>query len=335
MNTLANSITFNTSNVQENIPEHWIARVVRQMKGCSPARIDSVIQANLPVREIKLSQRPDTLEIPGLKGYKPYSVDNLPNCYELGYFKDNALLHPEIPVEPQGIKTEQNPLISKYDNVLCTCLIVCFLLLSLIIHNTRSFLRHRTKEFFNKPRYRDSQIDAKYRLGIGSSLANYLLLSVIGGILVFCHAQHNYNLFMCHISEYQLLAMYIGMFILFFGARKVITSFINWIFFSKTNRHDWEESYNYLLILESTFLLPVVALEIFINPSSEITTYTTLAIIAVAKIMLLIKTFTTFSFKFYGILHLLSYLCALEIIPLAGLVVLMISITSRLIITYY
>ena len=89
--TLRNDTTstqYSTPSTGDSVPEYWVTRVVRQMKGCSPAKIDSVIQANLPPRKIKWSQRPDTLEIPGLEGRIAYTV-NLPNCYELGFFKGN------------------------------------------------------------------------------------------------------------------------------------------------------------------------------------------------------------------------------------------------------
>lgn len=77
-------------SAQDSASEYWVARVVRQMKGCSPSKIDSVIQANLPPRKIKWSQRPDTLEIPGIEGRVPYSI-NLEHGYELGFFKENPL----------------------------------------------------------------------------------------------------------------------------------------------------------------------------------------------------------------------------------------------------
>lgn len=315
----------------ENASEYWVTRVVRQMKGCSPSKIDSVIQANLPPRKIQWSQRPDTLEIPGLEGRVAYSIDNLPKCYHLGYFQDNVLLHPELEVRPHGIQTEPIPHHPRQDSIISSMLILCFVLISFVIHATRRFLSHQSHEFFQSPEHKDNHTDPNLVIGTWSTLLVYALLALIGSILFFYYAQSNYNLFLCNIPSHNLRGIYVGIFMLFFVARNALSSFINWIFFDKTSRQEWRLSYNFLLICETTTLLACTAIGLYISCSAETLLYSAFAIIGLFKITLLYKTYKTFSFKIYGFMHLLSYLCALEIIPLMALGVLLMNVTDSLI----
>ena len=315
----------------DNTSEYWVTRVVRQMKGCSPDKIDSVIQANLPPRRIRWSQRPDTLEIPGLEGRVAYSIDNLPKCYHLGFFQGNPLLHPELEVSPRGIQTEPIPHHHRQDSIISTLLILCFVLMSFVIHSTRRFLSHQSHEFFQSSAHKDNHIDPNMSIGTLSVILTYMLLGLIGSILFFYYAQSNYNLFLCCIPSHCLLGIYFGIFLLFFVARKALSSFINWIFFDKTSRHEWVLSYNFLLLYETVALLAITAIGVYFKFSAETLVYSALGVIGLFKITLLYKTYGTFLFKIYCFMHLLSYLCALEIIPLMALGVLLMNVTDSLI----
>lgn len=314
----------------DSVPEYWVTRVVRKMKGCSPSRIDSVIQANLPPRKIRWSQCPDTLEIPGLEGRIAYTIDNLPNCYELGYFRDNQLLHPELVVKAHGIPTRPQPYQPKQDNIINCVLILCFVLLSIIIHRTRAFLRFQAHEFFHPSKKKDTHTDSVTTISTGSTLLTYVLLGTVGSILFFYHAQNQYNLFLCNIPQHYLIGIYLGVFIGFFTLKKIMSSFINWIFFDKTSRQEWRLSYNFLLIHETALLLAITALGIYSNCTANTLLYSALLVVGAFKIILLYKTYTTFLFKLYCFLHLLSYLCALEIIPLIALRDILTNITEVL-----
>lgn len=313
---------------------YWVTRVVRSMKGCSPARIDSVIQANLPPRKIRWSQRPDTLEIPGLKGRIPYSADNIPKCYELGFFRDNRFLHPELTVGERGIPSDIRPYHLSNDSNIIAIMVICFLALSLIIHHSRKFIAHQAHAFFQPPSYQNKYINEETSLDAVSYLTAVIVLGCMGCILYMYYVQNAFNLFLCYLPQYALLGIYSTVAVTFLILKNLLAAFINWIFFSKNNRQEWRQSYNYLLLLETTVLMPVVAGCIFSRLSPENIIIYALLIVGMFKLALLYKTFRTFSFRIYGLLHLLSYLCALEIIPLLLLWVVLGRITNSLTITF-
>lgn len=318
----------------DSVAEYWVTRVVRQMKGCSPAKIDSVIQANLKPRKINWSQRPDTLEIPGLKGRTPYSIDNLPLCYELGYFRGDSLLHPELTVRPRGIVAEPLPYHPKNDNIIGSIILVCFIMATLVLNQTRHFISQQAHEFI----YPSKELKKLSEINIGAGFANTLLtnvlLSSIGSLLFFMHAQSTYNLMLCSFSAYWFMAIYFACFTLYFVAKKQFSDFINWIFFDKTKRQQWRNSSNFLLICEMLSLVPITMVGIYFNLSSEDLLIIVTLVVTIFKLGLLFSTFSIFLPKFYGIMHLLSYLCALEIVPLISLWAILSGITDRLTITF-
>ena len=327
--SLQSTINNYAPSMQDSVSEYWVARVVRQMKGCSPSKIDSVIQANLPPRTINWSQCLDTLEIPGLKGRLPYST-KLPHCYELGYFKDNTLLHPEIKVSPIGKNTEPLTITLSKDNNIGSILVICVLLVSLLIANTRNFIRHQIDEFFLPPKKREGNNSLPPTLGLFAVGTTYLVLSTIGALCFYYYAQGSYDLFFCQVSQYRLFTYYVGCFLCFFTVKYLLTSFINWIFFDKTSRQIWRDSYNFLLVAEATLLLPTIMAMVFLNAATDTSIILAISVIGIFKLGILYKTYSIFLGKIYCILHLLSYLCALEIIPLLSLGVVLIEITDKL-----
>lgn len=314
----------------DSAPEYWVTRVVRQMKGCSPAKIDSVIQANLRPRKIRWSQRPDTLEIPGLEGRLPYTTDNLPKCYELGYFNGNPLVHPEIPFRPQGIPSTATTQQIHNANIINSVLLLCFVLLAIIYKLSRQMLSQQAQDFFRPATEKNSFNDPTNTINAATMLLTHVVYGIVCTVLFYIHAQNAFNLFLCHIPLLWLLGIYLGVIMISITLKWCAEAFINWVFFDKTSRHSWRSSYNFLAIVETSLLLPAVTVAIYTGAPSDMLIFIALFVIISFKITLIYRTFQTFSFKIYGILHLLSYLCALEIIPLLAMWVILTGITESL-----
>lgn len=168
----------------------------------------------------------------------------------------------------------------------------------------------------------------------GTIFATYMLLCITGGLFALYYAQSTRNLLLCVIPLHGLLAVYAGCFAIMFLAKRMLSLFINWIFFNKGSRRLWNLDYNFLLIAETVVLLPIVAAGICFGIPAKLTLLAGLAVVATAKILLLYKAFTIFIPKFYCFLHLLSYLCGLEILPFLALWVTLHSVTNYLTITF-
>ncbi|MDE5561461.1 MAG: DUF4271 domain-containing protein [Bacteroidaceae bacterium] len=253
---------------------------------------------------------------------------------DFGFFSGNPLLHPELAARPCGFPMEVVPYSVQNDNVIGTVVIMCFFLMAILIRRTRSFVSQQANGFFHSPAHKVVHNEVDTSIGVPTVALMHLLLAIAGSLLVFYHAYATRNLFLCRISPYGLAVAYAGMFSLFFVLRNALSSFINWIFFEKASRRQWRSTYNFLLLLETWLLFPLISAGIYLSVSPDTVLRLTAAVIVLFRMVLLYKTFTTFLLKIYCILHLLSYLCALEIIPLLILWEILNGITDSLIITF-
>lgn len=314
--------------------EYWVTRVVRSMQGCSPSRIDSVIQANLPPRRIHWSQRPDTLEIPGLPGRIPYSPDNIPKCYKLGYFSDSPFLHPELQVKPGGMPSDIHPYHMSNDSNIVATMVVCLVLLTSVVRHLRRFIAYQSHSFFQPRLHSRQHMSDQTTSDFLSTLLSMGILGCVVATLYLYYVQSSVDVFLCYLQQYHLLGIFSISTVLSLIVQRVLTLFINWIFFNKENRQEWRQASIYLMLLQTTLLLPIVFVGIILHIEPMQLALASLIVVTIFKLGLIYKTFVTFSFKFYGILHLLSYLCALEIIPLLVLWEVLTSTTNSLTITF-
>ena len=318
----------------ETSAEYWVTRVVRQMKGCSPAKIDSVIQANLPPRKIRWSQRPDTLEIPGLKGRLAYSIDNQPKYNQPGFFADNPLFSHEICIKPIGVESLHLQHNAIGNDAITTLLVVLFGLSVILARKTARFTAYHFNEFTAPLKKAQTSNTLPPALGAISLFTAYALLSLTASLLIFNYTTQNIDFIYCPLSPELIYGIFAGCFTVFFAVKIFFSTFINWIFFDKTSRQAWRDSFNYLLIGETLLLVMVCIIGNLGNIIQERTIMIAAIVVILFKMALLYKTQAIFFPKLYCILHLLSYLCALEIIPLISLWVGLTHITDRLSIIY-
>ena len=77
----------------------------------------------------------------------------------------------------------------------------------------------------------------------------------------------------------------------------------------------WLNTYFNVMIWLGLLLLPLVLLVVYFALSLQTAFYFIVVIIIFAKIALFYKCFVNFFGKIYGLVHLILYFCALEILP--------------------
>lgn len=311
-------------------------RITQRMQGASPQLIDSVIQAHIPKRERILSTRPDTLEIPGLKGHRSYEIgpDHLDRAYELGFFKDNPLLHPELHITHRGQRAVPRPYQLWRDDWVTGSFVVSLILLVYIINHTRRQFVLQAKDFFFPAKDRPTLFAQKTTIETQSLLFMVFLLSIMGGFMSFVYAQHTLNLFLSQVSPYLLLFIYTGCFMAYFAVKRLLNQFVNWVFFNKFQQNHWKESAAFLISFECLLIFPLTFVFIYFKiPILQVLLILGI-IIVISKLMFLYRCYTIFFPKIYCLFHLFAYLCALELMPLAALWKSLVFITDNLIIRY-
>ncbi len=310
-------------------------RIAQQMAGCTPQQLDSAIQANLPHREKVRSTRPDTLCLPGLPGRKPYEAqeDRIVD-FDMGYFRDNAMLHTELPYRSRGMSAVPLPYRLWNDDLVTGILLLCLILLVYVFNKTRRQMAQQARDFFFAPKKHTGLFAVETSIEGNARLFIVFQLCLMGGLLTFAYAQYTLDLFLGQVSPRLLLAIYVGCFVAYFVLKRMCYGFVNWVFFSKSQQKVWNDSYSYLISLESFVFFPLALIFIFLGITFEKGIWIFLILLILIKILLGFKTLKIFFPKIHGLFHLFAYLCALELMPMLTLWMSLVFITNSLIIKY-
>lgn len=294
--------------------------IARLPRDATPAQQDSAVQAAMPHRTLVLSTKPDTLCLPGLPAdiYK-FDIKKMPKAYEESFFKNNPHLHPEVSGGAMGKTASPLAYTLQSDDLVTSTLLLCFFLMMLILGRGRRFLTHSIKRFtFDTLEKND---DTKVETG-GELYSRFFMLfqtSFLMGILGFDFIQTFQPELFDRISPFLLLGSSVGACLLYFCSKWICYNFVNWVFFDKTQRVKWIDSYLLLVSLVGIVLFPIVLIVVYFNMDLKSALICVLVVFILAKMLLLWKCFNIFFVKNFGILHLIVYFCALEILPMVAL----------------
>ena len=118
-----------------------------------------------------------------------------------------------------------------------------------------------------------------------------------------------------HVSPYVLLGAYLALALLYLFWKWVTYSFLGWIFFDASRTGLWMESYSTLLYYLGFTFFPFALFLVYFDLSLQATVIIGLFLVFFTKILMLYKWIKLFCGNLYGILLLILYFCALEIIP--------------------
>lgn len=270
---------------------------------------------SLPVRELHLSDRPDTLEIPGLHATSPScSPDSLAPCYEMGFFQNDSLLHTEAHTRDFGFMGLRTNYSMRGDGFVSCFLLVSFLIYSYIAYRIIPRLSTLTKDFLFPSR--NNTEGKEQKVSPASLLLIAVALSLIGGLAALAFILEGGDILSTSVQPYLVVGLSAAAILLAFIVRAALYFFVNWVFFDKQNRAVWRRAMLYLLNTEYLLLFPVALIVVYTQIEFQIASYVTLFVLVLAKMLLFYKTFQIFFRKLYGILHLFVYFCTLEIMPL-------------------
>lgn len=310
----------------------WL--IAQQMKGCTPQQLDSAIQANLPRRERFLSNRPDTLCIPGLPGRRPYeSAGRLPD-FDGGFFRGSPMYHPELPSRATWRDALPVPYRPSRDDAVTVGMLLCFFILVCVAGHIRRQLTVQTREFFFEPKERTGPLDQETSIAVLSRWAVVFLLCLMGGLAAWAHVRSRFDAVFSLPFLVQMLGIYVGCFLLYFLAKRMLSGFLNWIFFPPSQRRLWRNSCSYLFTLEALLCFPLLLAAVYLGIPLERGIWVLVSVLAVGKLLLTFKALSIFFPKSYGLFHLFAYLCTLELMPLLALWKSLAFITDSLIVKY-
>ena len=254
----------------------------------------------------------DTLEVAS----QDTLVDDLPHFYDYGFFAGDTLFHVEVSSHPYGFAATTTPFRLRHDGWSGLLLLVCLLLAaSLVMRLRKKFHELLRGVFLPIPGKTDEPI-VDDPLRYSTRLVAICLLSLTAAMVTFTYTQHDAVFYLFPETPYILFGAFFLLWIVYFLVKKMLTSFVNWIFFRNEKIFTWTRAYTFLYVAEAMLSL-VLALVVAYQPlSPDEVLILSLCLIILVKILLLYKTYQIFFPKMYGGLHLIVYFCTLEIMPL-------------------
>ena len=214
----------------------------------------------------------------------------------------------------EGMRGEQIPYQLRSDWMVTSVLFLCFILVSYVLAHGKKHLEQQFKNF-SLSKERASLFDDTTASDVRYTLGLIFQTCILAGFCVYDYfSDHDLLLFRV-VPHYLLLSIFIGCVVVFLLFKWLAYSFVNWIFFNKIKNMIWIESYFNVIIGAGFLLFPIVLLIVYFDLSPQLAPYFIGFVIIIAKILLFYKCINNFFNRIHGILHLILYFCALEILP--------------------
>ena len=214
----------------------------------------------------------------------------------------------------EGMVGEPLPYLLRSDGMITCIMFLCLAVVSFVLVKEKKYLFHQLKSLLST-RERASMFDDVVVADVRYTILLLLNTCVLLGRCVYFYLSETFPEIFAVKSHGGLLFGFIICLIVFLIVKLVSYKSINWVFFQKARNVIWLNTYFNVMIWLGLLLLPLVLLVVFFALSLQTAFYFIVAIIMFAKIALFYKCFVNFFGKIYGLVHLILYFCALEILP--------------------
>ena len=228
-----------------------------------------------------------------------------------------------------GMNAQRLPFALHRNDGVTAVLLCCFFLTMMIIRNRQRKLGQQLRDFFTPARktiVQPTDIEGREftHLFLG------LQLSLLVALLFYSYAQACLPLHAITFNHLILLGIYALVTFLILVAKQCLYSFVHSVFFTPAQRRQWYRDASLLFAIESLLLFPLALLSVYFDLPYQTAGVLLLFLLLFVKILFLFKCFDAFFSKFYGVLHLFAYLCALEIAPIVLLWTILVELTHTL-----
>lgn len=258
-------------------------------------------------------QQPDSVCLPSLESALPSCLKDSPWAHLSGNFT----------AQP-GIAPTALPYNLAADDGAVGSLLLLFVLGVILFVRSWYYMRHAASEFFFPRGHNniydaatpDSVLHGGLTLFLFISLAAALTLYVIGGgtMLQFYDALDT-PLPFPSLPRIVMLPLCIIVMMLGLILKVVVLQMVNSTFFSDHARATWREGMRLVALLTGVALWAVCTAAAFFQISSHYIIWAAVLVIAVAKLLILIKTQSAFFPKVSHLSRLILYFCTLELAP--------------------
>ena len=258
----------------------------------------------------------DTLCLPDSSVLQDTVVGRLIPYDDGGLVKGDSVLHAEVPYKPFGFGATETPFRIRHNEWSGLILLVCLLLAaSLIMRLHKNFREILRGVFLPIPGKMDEPL-VDDPLRYSTRLIAICLLSITVAMVTFTYTQFDVAYYPFFETPYILFGAFFLLWIVYFLIKRMMSSFVNWIFFREEKIFTMHRAYTFVYVAESILFLILAMVVVYLPVPHEKVLLLSLCLVFLVKIVLLFKTYQIFFPKLYGTLHLIVYFCTLELIPL-------------------
>lgn len=190
----------------------------------------------------------------------------------------------------------------------------CFLLLAYALRNGKKYILQRVRHLFIHKK-RASLFDVPAASDSRYSVALMAITCILAGLCLFDYFVEHGGRLVQVVPHLLLLVVYGCLMMLFVLFKEGLYMFVNWIFFENSQQRNWLRTYFDMWASLSLLLFPLALMAVYVDLPTETMEDLCIGIWCFVKILLFYKCVRNFFRHFYGVLHLILYFCALEIIP--------------------
>ena len=245
---------------------------------------------------------------------KEDSVASMPLFYKNHFIPGDSIKWTSLGHQPSGFSGITIPYRLRTDDVITGLLLLCFIITAYVFAFGKKSLIEQAKSLFT----RKDQSDPFGR-GTASELRHRIMLRIqtciLLGIFIFNYF-HDYNPSLFERSSiYIVLGTYTAVCVTYYAIKWIIYKFLGWIFFDKNITSSWLESYSTIINYLGICTFPLILLMVYSELSASTILIIGFILIIIAKILMFCKWLKLFFSNLYGLLYLIVYFCALEILP--------------------
>ena len=213
-----------------------------------------------------------------------------------------------------GFEGTPIPYSPKLDDGVTLLLLCCFFMTAYVLSRSRKYLGQLMTDFLlNRNRINifvtTTATDMRYMLLL---VLQTCVLAAVCSFNYFIETQPQLSE---RIPPYILIGIYLAVYMLYIFLKWMVYSFLGWIFFDGSRTTLWLESYSALLYYLGFTLFPFALFLVYFNLSLSSSVIIGLFLIFSIKMLMFYRWVKLFCGNLYGILLLILYFCALEIMP--------------------
>lgn len=257
---------------------------------------------------------------------------SLPQYYKESFFTGDSAYNYEGG-NHRGIAGDPLPYTIKNDTIMTSLLILCFVVMTVALSNSRNFLLRQAKKLVmnsgnDERSITETSTEVKFQL----CMLAFTCLQV--AILQYFYTLEHIGTTFILESQYGLIAIYFAIVLIYFLIKAGLYTVVNKVFFTGRKNIQWLKSMLFTTTLEGTMLYPIVLLQSYFSLIATNVVFWVLMVVILMKILTFYECHITFFRQNSGGLQIILYFCALETVPLSALWLIMVLAGNYLKVNY-